>query len=110
MFDLLGRLGFSPRRRPATTEVETDGAGVAVDVGGRELIELRTCPLLDVATEFPDVICQAHHGLIDAAYTAAGESAEGVELIPFAAPGACHVLLPRFHPRSGGPLAADEGG
>ena len=108
VFDLLGRLGFSPRRRPATTVVRADGGGILVEAGERELIELRTCPLLDVATEFPDVICQAHHGLIEAAHTGAGGSAEGVELIPFAAPGACHVLLPRSVPPSGGPPRADE--
>lgn len=104
VFDLLGRLGFSPRRRPQSTgprsRLSPEEAGSAESSQSRELIELRTCPLLDVATEFPDVICQAHHGLIEAAHTAAGGSAEGVELIPFAAPGACHVLLPRSGPRS----------
>ena len=57
------------------------------------VIELRTCPLLDVATEFPDVVCQVHHGLIEAAHGAAGASGE-VRLVAFAAPGACHVYLP----------------
>ena len=86
------------------------GGGVVVEAGERELIELRTCPLLDVATEFPDVICQAHHGLIEAAHAAAGGSADGVELVPFAAPGACHVLLPRSVPPSGAPAHPDEDG
>lgn len=89
VLDLLARLGFSP------TPVERDDD---VTGSGRELVELRTCPLLEVATEFPDVICQVHHGLIEAAHTGAGGAAEGVELIPFAAPGACHVLLPRDPP------------
>ena len=119
VYDLLGRLGFSPRRVPgsAARVVASASSEPVTAPDTRELIELRTCPLLDVATEFPDVICQAHHGLIEAAHTAAGGSAEGVELVPFAAPGACHVLLPRSEPPPDsapapdfGPAARDESG
>ncbi|MGA8048333.1 MAG: hypothetical protein WCA30_18930 [Dermatophilaceae bacterium] len=111
VFELLGRLGFSPRRRPEGRPRGVAPADADPQPDTRELIELRTCPLLDVATEFPDVICQAHHGLIEAAHTAAGGSPEGVELIPFAAPGACHVLLPRsVPPPESKPAATDESG
>ena len=96
--DLLARLGFSPRPGVGP-EPESDlGAAVAEPV-----IELRTCPLLDVATEFPDVVCQVHHGLIEAAHGAAGGSGE-VRLVAFAAPGACHVHLPDV-PRGDGSKA-----
>lgn len=112
VFDLLGRLGFSPRRRPWVAGGPRPPARARGEVAERphvrELIELRTCPLLEVATEFPDVICQAHHGLIEAAHTAAGGAADGVQLIPFAAPGACHVVLPRSS--SGWPVRAEETG
>lgn len=88
--DLLGRLGFSPRPGvgpPPRPDVEASAPAPMA------LVELRTCPLLDVATEFPDVVCQVHHGLIEAAHAAAGGSGE-IELVAFAAPGACHVHLP----------------
>jgi predicted ArsR family transcriptional regulator len=86
LVDLLDRLGFSPTPGRSPNDRAEDG---------RALVELRTCPLLDVAAEFPDVICQVHLGLIESAHRRAGGSAEGVELVPFAAPGACHVLVPR---------------
>lgn len=54
-------------------------------------LALRTCPLLDAAQQFPDVVCGIHQGLIDAL------SPEPMELLPFAAPGACLV-----RPRSTG--------
>lgn len=106
--DLLARLGFSPRRRPTDGSAQRQtAADTEAEPENRELIELRTCPLLEVATEFPDVICQAHQGLIEAVHTAAGGSAEGVELIPFASPGACHVLLPKPGPPSVPPVGSD---
>lgn len=72
---LLERLGFSPRPE------------------GRE-VELRTCPLLDAATRHPEVVCQVHAGLVSGADAAYGGTGEGVRLVPFARPGACHLTLP----------------
>lgn len=89
--DLLARLGFSPRRSRTPSEGPIESGQIST---AREPLELRTCPLLDVATEFPDVVCQVHHGLIGAAHAAAG-GGDGIELVAFAAPGACHVYLPQ---------------
>lgn len=75
--DLLCRLGFSPER--------TDD----------ELVELRTCPLLDLATEHPQVMCNVHAGLVEGAHLARGGDGEHIALEPFAAPGACHLRIPR---------------
>lgn len=93
VLDLLRRLGFSPRRSPASSSHQTEAEAASPE---RELVELRTCPLLEVATEFPDVVCEVHHGLLAAAHASAG-GVEGIELVAFAAPGACHVYLPE-HP------------
>ncbi len=73
---LLGRLGFSPRPR-------ADG-----------VVELRTCPLHDLAVEHREVICNVHTGLVQGACQAHGGDGVGVDLVPFAAPGACHLRLP----------------
>jgi predicted ArsR family transcriptional regulator len=62
----LADLGFGPER---------DG----------ETVRLTTCPLLELAVENPDVICQVHLGLVEG--TLARD--EPAELIPFAEPGAC---------------------
>lgn len=75
---LLARLGFTPVP-PATDP----GEGIA----------LRTCPLLELAEEMPEVICQVHQGLIEGALGRAGASTVGVELLPFAEPGACRLHL-----------------
>lgn len=72
--DMLQRLGFSP----------------AIDDGG---IALRTCPLLDLAREHPDVVCAIHAGLIDGAQERLGHEGGGAELRPFAEVGACRLRL-----------------
>ena len=81
---LLERLGFSPRTR----SVRGDEAPEDV----RD-VDLRTCPLLDAARRHPEVVCQVHAGLVSGADAAYGGSGEGVRLVPFASPGACHLTL-----------------
>lgn len=79
IMQLLARLGFTPAPPPATQPEE----GIA----------LRTCPLLELAEEMPEVICQVHQGLIEGALDQAGASDVGAELLPFAEPGACRLHL-----------------
>lgn len=67
MLHLLSDLGFDP-------EPDADA------------IRLRSCPLLDAATAHPEVVCAIHAGLIEGAL-----GRTGVELEPFAEPGACLV-------------------
>lgn len=76
---LLDRLGFSPRPSPAEL---------------REVVELRTCPLLDAARRHPEVVCQVHAGLVSGADAAYGGTGKGVRLVPFARPGCCLLTLP----------------
>ena len=54
-----------------------------------EVIRLTTCPLLDLAVENPDVICQVHLGLVEGTL----RRDEAAELTPFAEPGACLLTL-----------------
>lgn len=75
VIDVLDRLGFSPRERG-------------------DVVELRTCPLLEAATAHPEVVCEVHLGLVRGVDSATGGSGEGGELTPFAEPGACHLRLP----------------
>ena len=56
-------------------------------------VELRTCPLVDAARRHPEVVCQVHAGLVSGADAVYGGSGEGVRLVPFASPGACHLTL-----------------
>ncbi|NYF98458.1 helix-turn-helix domain-containing protein [Janibacter cremeus] len=70
----LADLGFGPVRDGAT-------------------VRLTTCPLLDLAVENPDVICQVHLGLVDGTLER-GDDDEPAELTPFAEPGACLLRVP----------------
>lgn len=67
LFQVLADLGFDPE--------EVDGG-----------IRLRTCPLLDAATEQPDVVCAIHAGLV-----AGAAGTDGFRLLPFSEPGACRI-------------------
>ena len=56
-------------------------------------VALRRCPLLDVAREHPEVVCQVHLGLVSGALQRMGREDPQVELLPFAEPGACRLHL-----------------
>jgi predicted ArsR family transcriptional regulator len=75
---LLDDLGFDP-----------------VDAGrGRaRSLRLTRCPLLDVARELPEVVCNVHLGLVGGALEEYGTSGVDAELLPFAEPGACLLHL-----------------
>lgn len=70
-------------------------------------VRLRTCPILDAARAHPEIVCGVHLGIVGGALEEWGESVgrprsvagdgggegEGVELVPFAEPGACLLTL-----------------
>ena len=75
--ELLAELDFSPRlESPEPT------------------VLLTTCPLLDVATQHPAVVCALHEGLVAGALERLGAPSDGVVLQPFAAPDGCRLTLP----------------
>ncbi|WP_109471292.1 helix-turn-helix transcriptional regulator [Ornithinimicrobium cavernae] len=76
---LLARLGFTPVPAPD----KAPGEGIA----------LRTCPLLELAEEMPEVICRVHQGLVEGALDQYGAGHTAVELLPFVEPGACRLHL-----------------
>lgn len=72
---LLGDLGFTP-------EPSSDG-----------LVRLRTCPLLEAARRYSDVVCSVHQGLILGVFFAHGVTDPAPDLRPFAEVGACVLQL-----------------
>ncbi|WP_420749178.1 helix-turn-helix transcriptional regulator [Rhodococcus sp. O3] len=90
VLDLLVRLGFDPH----------DGG----HAGG---IALRQCPLLDAARRYPSVVCQVHLGIVEGVLEELGAATgPGLDLLPFAEPGACRLFLP--DPAFPGPAVLDE--
>ncbi|MDO5663530.1 MAG: hypothetical protein Q4G40_12605, partial [Brachybacterium sp.] len=73
MEGVLTQLGFSPEH----------------DAERRDTTRLLTCPILDAAQANPDVICGIHRGLIEGLT----DRTDGVQLLPFAEPGACIVRV-----------------
>ncbi|MFA1701466.1 helix-turn-helix transcriptional regulator [Mycobacterium intracellulare] len=82
VLEALGRLGFAP---------DTDPEGQ----DAREVIALRRCPLLDAARRYPTIVCQVHLGIVEGMLQRLGVTdTPGLDLIPFAEPGACRLFLP----------------
>lgn len=80
VLEALARLGFAPDDE---------------DTPGHRSIALRRCPLLDAARRHPAVVCQVHLGIVEGMLARLGApSGRGLDLIPFAEPGACRLFLP----------------
>lgn len=56
-------------------------------------LRLTRCPLLAAATERPDVVCSVHLGIAEGALESYEVPIDGLELVPFAEPGACRLRL-----------------
>lgn len=57
-----------------------------------EAVVLRTCPLIGMVSDNPEVMCELHRGMIDGVMRKLSAS-EGVTLVPFASEDGCHVEL-----------------
>ena len=96
--ELSRRRGITPAATPR------EGRGVIVEVmrdlgyapepdDRLDTVMLRHCPLLEAAHQFPEVVCSTHLGLVEAIAERAGADPGRVDLVPFAAPGACRLRL-----------------
>ncbi len=87
LVEMLDILGFDPAR--TSTE-----AG--------EAVVLRTCPLINMISGDPEVMCELHQGMIDGVMQTVGAS-EGVKLIPFHSEHGCRLEVSSRRPQ---PIAA----
>lgn len=76
LLELLDDLGFSPK-----------------PLDGESEVELQRCPLLQTATEHPEIVCNVHLGLLHGAAQEVGVDALDSTLTPFASPGVCALHL-----------------
>lgn len=74
---LLGDLGFDPEVTARMPSVR---------------VRLRRCPMLEVATQRPEVVCRLHQGIVEGVLDAHGARRD-VRLDAFAEPGACLLHL-----------------
>lgn len=58
---------------------------------GHDVTRLRQCPMLDVAREHPEIVCEVHRGLVEGAVETSGGDPSVVTLEAFAERGACLV-------------------
>jgi predicted ArsR family transcriptional regulator len=56
-------------------------------------VALTRCPLLQVANDVPEVVCNVHLGLVEQLLTVSGADPTRATLQPFARPGACALRL-----------------
>ena len=84
--------GRTDEPRAAVVEVLEDLDFSPRDDGSAIL--LRTCPLLDVAQETPEVVCAVHEGMVSGLLENMG-APHDVTLLPFAAPDGCVLRLKR---------------
>jgi predicted ArsR family transcriptional regulator len=75
---MLDELGFEP-------DVDDEHA---------DRVRLTRCPLLDAAHRYPGVVCEVHRGIVGGALAAYGADPTGTDLVPFAEPGACLLVVP----------------
>jgi hypothetical protein len=81
--DRLDDLGFGPERA-ATDRPSTGSPG---------------CPLLEAAYRHPEVVCGVRRGIVRGALEEHGADLTGSELVPFAEPGACRLVVPPLSER-----------
>lgn len=96
--ELAGERGASPAPSAVAARREVvslfDEIGFAPQPDARStVVRLTRCPLLEAASQHPDVVCNVHLGLAQGALEAYGADPRGVELLPFAEPGACRLHL-----------------
>jgi predicted ArsR family transcriptional regulator len=89
-----GREPKTPRqaRREVVSVLADLGFDPQCDSGATS-VALRRCPLLDVARQHTEVVCQVHLGLVQGAMTQMGQDAAQADLRPFSEPGACRLIL-----------------
>jgi predicted ArsR family transcriptional regulator len=95
---IIDRLGVErrPTARAGREQVVAvlDDLGYAPEPDDRvDRVALTRCPLLQVASDVPEVVCNVHLGLVEELLEASGADPRRATLTPFAAPGRCALRL-----------------
>jgi predicted ArsR family transcriptional regulator len=82
--------GAAAARRQVVALLSDVGFAPETDRSHRR-VRLTRCPLLEAAHKHPDIVCGVHVGLVRGALEEYGAAPTGVQLQPFAEPGACRL-------------------
>lgn len=80
-------------RRCVVSVLDELGFAPVTDEKKNTLVHLTQCPLLDVARQYPEVVCQVHRGLIGGLLQSLGADSADADLQPFSDPGSCRLRL-----------------
>jgi predicted ArsR family transcriptional regulator len=95
---IVARLELEPQPTPKAGREQVvavlDELGYAPRPDARiDRVALTRCPLLQVASNVPEVVCTVHRGLVEELLDASGADPQRVTLEPFAHPGTCSLRL-----------------
>ena len=95
---IVARRGLARRRtaregRAQVVEVLDEMGYAPVPDSRVDKVSLTRCPLLQVAHDVPEVVCNVHLGLVQELLDVSGADPARATLTPFAAPGACALRL-----------------
>jgi predicted ArsR family transcriptional regulator len=95
---IVSRLGLTRRRTPRAGRTQVvqvlADLGYAPEPDARvDRVALTRCPLLQVASDVPEVVCNVHLGLVEELLEVSGADSSRASLAPFAAPGHCALRL-----------------
>jgi predicted ArsR family transcriptional regulator len=110
---VVARLGLTRRRTAREGRAQVvralDELGYAPEPDSRvDRVSLKRCPLLQVASDVPEVVCNVHLGLVEELLEVSGADSTRATLTPFAAPGVCALRL--MAPASGESAAVRTAG
>jgi predicted ArsR family transcriptional regulator len=95
---VIARRGLARRRTAREGRVQVvqvlEEMGYAPLPDGRvDKVSLTRCPLLQVASNVPEVVCNVHLGLVQELLEVSGADPDRATLTPFSAPGVCALRL-----------------
>ena len=91
-----GALPTTPESARARTMDLLDDLGFETrpDASAPSTVRLTRCPLLEAARSNPRIVCTVHLGMLRGVLREYGTDPTGCDLVPFAEPGACIVIVP----------------
>ncbi|MFC4783868.1 helix-turn-helix transcriptional regulator [Nocardioides sp. MAHUQ-72] len=91
-----GAARTSPEEARSQVVALFDDLGFEPETGPDSLADVRLtrCPLLEAAHRHPGVVCSVHLGIVRGVLEEHGADPSGTQLLPFAEPGACRLVVP----------------